>query len=76
MQDISRKTKCSSELEPKDVVIPKGTFMQRVAKLWRELPEVERERYVELAANERKNYRMACKLQATEAAVGQSKNGV
>jgi hypothetical protein len=37
MQDISRKTKCSSELEPKDVVIPKGTFMQRVAKLCRRI---------------------------------------
>lgn len=73
MQDVSRNAKNPSPLEYKDVVIPKGTFMQRVAKMWRELPEIERERYVELAALEQKNYRLARKLQATKPPVGKSK---
>ncbi len=52
MRDISDKIRQESA----NSTDRKGTFMEQVAALWRELPGAEKEKYVEIAEKGQKKY--------------------
>jgi hypothetical protein len=58
MRDMGDKVR-QQQQESAELTERKGTFMEHVARLWRELPGAEKQKYVEIAEKGQKEYMKA-----------------